>query len=107
MNIDLTGVPVSAVSHIFEYMLRWVRDSFDLDKSIFQDMTIVGIAMDRFGSSKPAAFTGCRNTDFTSKLVPLVCFSFTNAFYRWLVDTVDFVFVIPLLVENSGGDIQQ
>ena len=78
-------------------------DSFDLRKGVFQG---VGVAVDRLGSHKPVALTGCRDTDFAAELVPLVCFAFADAFYCWLVDTVDLVFVFSLLVTNSGRDVQ-
>ena len=47
MNIDVTDVPVPAVSHINKDVIWWAGHSFDLHKGVLQGIAIVGIAMDR------------------------------------------------------------
>ena len=107
MNIDIAGVPVSAISHVHKNVIRWANDTFDLHKGVFQGVAIVGIAMNRFGTHKPAAATGGGNTDFAAELITLVCFAFADALYSRFVSTVDLFFVFGLLMENTGSNVQQ
>ena len=76
-----------------------------LARRLGQRMPIVGIAMDRFGSYKPSAFAGCRNTDFTSKFISLVSFSFTDTLKGRFMNTVHLVFVFLLLVIDPSPNM--
>ena len=82
-------------------MCRIPRNTLNLGKGIFQRMTVVRIAMERYRSNKPASPTGCRNTDLASKLVALVCLPLADAFRLRFMNTVDLVLIVSLLGNDS------
>ena len=107
MNIDIACVSVTAVAHVHKHMLRRPDNSSDLLESVFQGVTIVWIAVNRFGTDEPASAAGGGNTDFAAELITLVCFAFADALYCRFMDAVDLVLVFALLMKNTSGDIQQ
>jgi hypothetical protein len=47
-----------------------------------------------------------RDADLAAEFVALVCFPRADAFHRWLVNTVDVLFVLSLLRKDSSGGFQ-
>ena len=67
-------------------------------------MAVIRIAVERLCTYEPSASTGCRYTDFTTKLVTL---TLADTLYSRLMDTVDLVFIFSALMKNSGTDFKK
>ena len=89
---------MTPVAHVHKGVLGvFTGNPLNLPQSIFQGMTVIGIAVNGHGTDKPATATGGRHTDFAAELVAFMRLALANALYVRFVNTVNFLLVMPLL----------
>ena len=66
-------------------------------------MPVVWIALQRFGTDKPATTAGRRDTDFSTEPITLARNTVADALDRWFVNTLNLVFVLFFLVPYPSG----
>jgi hypothetical protein len=107
MDLNLSRISMPPVAHVHKSMLGITGNPLDLLQSIFQSMTVIRVPMSGHGTDKPPAATGGRHTDLAAKLITLVRLALADALHMGLMNTVDFLFVVSLLIEDARSNIQQ
>ncbi len=107
MDFDISRVSMPAVAHVHKDLLGvCASNPLNLLQSGLQRVTVVGIAVKGLGPDKPPAAAGGRHADLASKLVTFVRLAFADALYQRFMNAVDFVLVMPLLVEDASCGLQ-
>ena len=107
MDLNLSRISMPPVAHVHKGMLGITGNPLDLLQSIFQSMTVIRVPMSGHGTDKPPAAAGSRHTDLAAKLIALVRLALADTLHMLLMNTVDFIFVVSLLIEDARPNIQQ
>ena len=63
--------------------------------------------MNRQSTEEPTTAAGGRHADLAAELVSFMGLAFADAFHCRLMNTVDFVLVVPFLMKDSGRSVEQ
>jgi len=105
MDLNFSRVSVPPVAHVHKGMRGiFTGNPLDLLQRIAQRVTVVGIAVYCHGTGKPPAATGGCHTDFATKLVSFMRLALADALNLRFVNAVNFLLVMPLLLEDAGSN---